>query len=185
MTARPRSRPCQARVTPNPSLKRRPATAATVQPLPAKVGIVLPRLAGVRLHGRLSSNVRPHTNTCPSPRSAVAIQNARLEVLRPPDQAAQSPTEPPCAPAQRASTRGASRRRASRATSSPVVGKIHARRIRFRFLAAYVRRFGQDEFSSSLGQPRFEKYTTVFWLHTGYAYWKERVLGKKPKRPFG
>ena len=31
--------------------------------------IVLPRPAGVRLHGRLSSNVRPHTNT-PLPRVA-------------------------------------------------------------------------------------------------------------------
>jgi len=50
-------------VTPNPSLKRGPATAATVWPLQAKVGIVLPRPAGVRLHGPLSSNVRHHTTT--------------------------------------------------------------------------------------------------------------------------
>ena len=51
---------------PNPSLKRRPATAATVWPLQAMVEIVLPRPAGVCLHGRLSSNVRRHvTTSCP------------------------------------------------------------------------------------------------------------------------
>jgi hypothetical protein len=50
-------------VTPNPSLKRRPATAATVWRLQAKVGIVLPSPAGAYLRGRLSSNVRQHLLT--------------------------------------------------------------------------------------------------------------------------
>ena len=44
-----------------PRSRRRPATAATVWPLQAQFGIVLPRPAGVCLRGRLSSNVRPHT----------------------------------------------------------------------------------------------------------------------------
>jgi len=45
-----------------PRSRRRPATAATVWPLQAMVEIVLPRPAGVCLHGRLSSNVRPRRN---------------------------------------------------------------------------------------------------------------------------
>jgi hypothetical protein len=39
------------RLTPNPSLKRRPATAATVWPLQAAVNIILARPTGVRLRG--------------------------------------------------------------------------------------------------------------------------------------
>ena len=66
----------------------------------------------------------------------------------------------------------------------PSPAKSIQRRTRFRLLAAYVHRFGQDEFSTSLGQPRFEKFATLFWLPTGYAWWKERVFGKKLKRPF-
>jgi hypothetical protein len=43
--------------------RRRPATAATAWPLQAKFAIVFPRPVGVCLHGRLSSNVRPHSST--------------------------------------------------------------------------------------------------------------------------
>jgi hypothetical protein len=50
-------------MTPNPSLKRRPATAATVWPLQAKADIVLAWPAGICLRGRLSSNVRPQMRT--------------------------------------------------------------------------------------------------------------------------
>jgi len=56
---------------PNPSLKRGPATAATVWPLQAKVGIVLARPAGVCLHGPLSSNVRRHATTITAPLCAL------------------------------------------------------------------------------------------------------------------
>jgi hypothetical protein len=45
-----------------PRSRRRPATAATVWPFQAIVGIVLARPAGVCLHGRLSSNVRRHVS---------------------------------------------------------------------------------------------------------------------------
>ncbi len=48
------------------SLKRRPTTAATAWPLQAMSVIVLPRPSGVCLRGRLSSNVRPHTHSCPT-----------------------------------------------------------------------------------------------------------------------
>jgi hypothetical protein len=66
----------------------------------------------------------------------------------------------------------------------PSPGKAIQRRTRVRLLAAYIQRFGEDEFSASLGQSRFKKHAPRFWLATGYARWKERMLGKKPHRPF-
>jgi hypothetical protein len=69
------SRPCaRSAVTPNPSLKRRPATAAAVWRLQAAVNIILPPPAGVCLHGRLSSNVRRHTNQRPSMSTLSEVQ---------------------------------------------------------------------------------------------------------------
>jgi hypothetical protein len=50
-------------VPPNPSLKAPTRYSSRAWPLQAKVGIVLAWPAGVCLHGRLSSNVRPHSST--------------------------------------------------------------------------------------------------------------------------
>ena len=66
----------------------------------------------------------------------------------------------------------------------PSPAKTVQRRTRIRLLAAYTLRFGADEFSTSLGKPRFKRTAPVFWLPTGYAWWKERVLGRKPQHPF-
>ncbi len=58
------------RARPNPSLKRRPATAAVTWPLQAPVASCLPRPSAICLRGRLSSNVRPHRTSALVARSA-------------------------------------------------------------------------------------------------------------------
>ena len=83
------TRAARRRLTPRS--RRRPATAATVWPLQAKLGIVLPRTAGACLHGRLSSNVRPHTNTHTRGTHA---RRARKKNARQPLDAARSSTAP-------------------------------------------------------------------------------------------
>lgn len=66
----------------------------------------------------------------------------------------------------------------------PSAAKSMQRRTRVRLVASYIRRFGSDDFSRSLGQHRFATRATLFWLPSGYAWWKERVLGHGPERPF-
>lgn len=66
----------------------------------------------------------------------------------------------------------------------PSSTKSVQRRIRFRLLAAYRRRFGHDPFVSALSVPRFKVNATRFWLPSGYAWWKERLLGQLPQRPY-
>ena len=66
----------------------------------------------------------------------------------------------------------------------PSPAKSMQRRIRFRLLEAYGRRFGEDEFFQALGRKRFAVRALRFWLPGGYAWWKERALGQRPTRPF-
>lgn len=64
----------------------------------------------------------------------------------------------------------------------PSSAKALQRRIRLRLLAAYVRRFGHDEFSIQLGVPRIARKRTSNWLSRGYAWWRDRIFGRKPAR---
>ena len=66
----------------------------------------------------------------------------------------------------------------------PSSAKSTQRRIRFRLLAAYRLRFGNDEFVSALSVPRFKAKAIRFWLPAGYAWWKERLFGQRPQRPY-
>jgi hypothetical protein len=66
----------------------------------------------------------------------------------------------------------------------PSAAKSMQRLRRKRLVAAYIRRFGEDSFGSSLSVDRFAKRHPSFWLHGGYAWWRERLLGRHPMRPF-
>ncbi len=66
----------------------------------------------------------------------------------------------------------------------PSPAKSMQRLTRMRLVKSYARRFGEDDFYLSLSAKRFDRYATRFWLPRGFAHWKERVLGKKPRRPF-
>jgi hypothetical protein len=81
--------------------------------------------------------------------------------------------------------RGAIRGAASRERLlHPSPAKALQRRIRFRLLAAYRRRFGEDSFVLAMSAPKFRTRAARFWLPSGYAWWKERLLGRFPQRPY-
>jgi hypothetical protein len=83
------------------------------------------------------------------------------------------------------SVRGAIRGAANRERLlHPSPAKAVQRRVRFRLLAAYRSRFGVDAFYNSLSVPRFKQRVAQFWLPGGYAWWKERLLGRRPQRPY-
>lgn len=66
----------------------------------------------------------------------------------------------------------------------PSSSKSTQRRIRLRLVAVYCRRFGRDPFSDALSVRRFKAKAIRFWLPSGYAWWKERLLGQMPQRPY-
>ncbi len=66
----------------------------------------------------------------------------------------------------------------------PSAAKSLQRLKRKSLVKLYLKRFGEDEFCHSLLTKRFERCATRFWLPGGFAHWKQRVLGKQPKRPF-
>jgi hypothetical protein len=81
----------------------------------------------------------------------------------------------------RGAIRGAASRERLLHSSS---AKAVQRRIRFRLLAAYRRRFGEDSFVRDMAAPRFSTRAARFWLPSGYAWWKERLFGRVPQRPY-
>ena len=85
--------------------------------------------------------------------------------------------------APRESVRGAVRGAATRecllhASSA----KSAQRRIRKRLVAAYVRRFGFDEFVSRFIASRIASRKKSNWLPGGYASWREQIFGRVPER---
>jgi hypothetical protein len=50
-----------------------------------------------------------------------------------------------------------------------------------RLVAAYLRRFGADEFAQRFNIPRIPPRERSNWLPGGYAWWRERLLGRIPQ----
>ena len=83
----------------------------------------------------------------------------------------------------RESVRGAIRGAASRERLlHPSPAKAAQRRIRVRLVTAYIRRFGRDEFSSKYSSTKLAPVQRSNWLPGGYAWWRERILGRLPSR---
>ena len=82
----------------------------------------------------------------------------------------------------RETIRGLIRGAAARETLlHPSPAKSAQRRIRRRLVAAYVRRFGADEFSIRFSSTRIAPRKRSHWLPGGYAWWRERALGASAK----
>jgi hypothetical protein len=78
--------------------------------------------------------------------------------------------------APRETVRGAIRGAAARERLLyPSPAKAAQRRIRLRLVAAYVRRFGTDEFALQFGEPKMPPQARSNWLPNGYAWWRERT----------
>lgn len=83
----------------------------------------------------------------------------------------------------RENVRGAIRGAATRERLlHPSSAKAMQRRIRLRLVAAYVHRFGLDEFAAKLSTPKVTPRQRGNWLPAGYAWWRERIFGWKPQR---
>ena len=79
--------------------------------------------------------------------------------------------------------RGAIRGAAARESLlHPSPSKSAQRRIRKRLVAAYIRRFGTDAFVIRFCAERFPAGKAGNWLPSGYAWWRERALGRVPQR---
>jgi hypothetical protein len=49
-------------------------------------------------------------------------------------------------------------------------------------VAAYVRRFGIDEFSLQFTGAKLDVRRRSSWLAGGYAWWRERIFGHRAQR---
>jgi hypothetical protein len=57
----------------------------------------------------------------------------------------------------------------------PSPAKAAQRKIRRRLVAAYVRRFGVDDFAVQFSHARIQIRARSNWLPGGYAWWRERI----------
>lgn len=57
----------------------------------------------------------------------------------------------------------------------PSPAKAVQRKIRQRLVAAYMRRFGVDDFSKKFNVPKMPSRQRGNWLPGGYAYFRERI----------
>jgi len=81
--------------------------------------------------------------------------------------------------APRETVRGAIRGAAARERRLfPSPAKLAQRRLRLRLVAAYVKRFGHDEFVTQFGQARAQPRGRNSWLPGGFAWWRERFTPK-------
>jgi len=83
----------------------------------------------------------------------------------------------------RENARGAIRGAAARERAlHPSPAKAVQRRIRLRLVAAYIRRFGTDDFALKFSSARIAPLARSNWLPGGYAWWRERLFGRLPLR---
>ena len=63
----------------------------------------------------------------------------------------------------------------------PSPAKAAQRRLRVRLVAAYIRRFGMDDFALKFNVQKVEPQRRSNWLSGGYASWRDRI----PKSTIG
>jgi hypothetical protein len=64
----------------------------------------------------------------------------------------------------------------------PSAARQMQRRIRLRLVRAYELRFGRDAFVTKFAIAKIAPLPRSNWLAGGYAWWRERIFGRRPAR---